>query len=194
MEENKVKSWRGGVKIAMAALLICLAIFYYSYIYALVISLSMKEFSVNLIQPIIVILCYLVFGIVSFIFIAKGKCPGLFFKLSLLVAPIGLFISDIRAINQLSTSTLNIAYYCVEFLVIALIVLFVIFAIFNVAGKKKLWSIIGISISIGFNLFILIGYVDLGLGFKEYLNTYLYQSMKLIHINHLYLHLFLNPF
>ena len=92
-------------------------------------------------------------------------------------SPIGLFISDIRAINQLSTSTLNIAYYCVEFLVIALIVLFVIFAIFNVAGKKKLWSIIGISISIGFNLFILIGYVDLGLGFKEYLNTYLYQSM-----------------
>lgn len=44
MEENKVKSWRGGVKFAMAALLVCLAIFYYSYINAFIASAGMKDF------------------------------------------------------------------------------------------------------------------------------------------------------
>ena len=81
----------------------------------------MKDFSVNLIQRTIVILCYLALGIFVFIFIVKGKCLGIFFKLGLLVAPIGLLVSDICLIAQISTSTLNIMFYCIQFLVIIFI-------------------------------------------------------------------------
>lgn len=122
-------------------------------------------------------MCYLALGILAFVFIAKGKCPGTFFKLGLLVAPIALFISSIRLISQVSISLLNIIRYGIEFLVILLIVLFVVLAIFNVGGKKKLWLILGISLSIAFNLFTLVSYVDIGLDFKEFLTTYIYQSM-----------------
>ena len=181
MEENKVKSWRSGFKFTLAAMLVCLGIFYASYIEALIFNSGMSDFNTNLIKPALQILCYLVFGILAFVFIAKGKCPGLFFKLGLLIAPLSRISADISSLIEFSNSALDLTHYSIELTVLGLLVLFVVFAIFNVAGKKKLWAILGISLAISFNLFNLIGYMDIKLDFKDYITTYLFQLILVVY-------------
>lgn len=176
MKENKIKSWRDGIVFAMSCLLIICGILYYSYITYLMIMMGIKEFTTSFIVPTIEIVCYIVFGILAFVFIGKGKCPKVFLALGLLVEPFGRIVSEIRSFVNFDVTLLTGIVDSISLLVSILVFIFVIFALFNLAGKRKLWSILASSIFIALNLYTLLNNMELNLG-VDYVSTFIFPIL-----------------
>lgn len=139
MEEKKVSSWKNGVRFALASLLILAGVFYFSYFHNLMTYIGFENMPLlSYISPVTQIICYYVFGILAFIMIGRHKCPGVFFKLSLLLLPLGNIYTRIRILTSLQLSSFYVGDSIVKIIFNGLLIIAVLFALFNLAGKKRL--------------------------------------------------------